>query len=285
MAIKTYNEFLTTGAGTEGSLLIPRQLATPVVEEVEKALIPRQLARQVFGPAQIPGSSVDVQVVTENSFNVWEIAEGASIPIGVQTYTNVNIKPRKFGVRPTITREMLEDSQFPLLQLNLKQAGRQLAYNENNLIITALDGAGNTVSGGATLTVANLVSAIQNVRANSYTPDTMLIGDEAFADLMNIDSFTEADKYGTNEMQMTGFVGKIFGLNVVRFDAATAPTTAYDQRVYVFDSRNSYVIAEKRPVSVQGWDDFVHDISGASVTQRLAVALIRSNSACLVTTS
>ena len=285
MALKKYNEFLSTGDGTQGSLLIPRQLGLPVLEEVEKALIPRQLARQVYGPAQIPGSSVDVQVVNENSFEVWEVAEGASIPLGTQTYTNVNVRPRKFGVRPTITREMLEDSQVPLLQLNLRQAGRELAYNENNLIITSLDGAGNTVTGGATLTVANLVTAIQNVRTNSYTPDTMLIGDEAFADLMNIDSFTEADKYGSREMQLTGFVGKIFGLNVVRFDATTAPTAAYDQRVYVFDSRNAYVIAEKRPVSVQGWDDFVHDVSGASVTQRIAVALIRSNSVALITTT
>ena len=223
--------------------------------------------------------------MTEDSFNVWEVAEGAAVPVGVQAYTNVNIRPRKFGVRPAITREMLEDSKFALLQLNLRQAGRQLAYNENSLILTALDGAGNTVTGGATLTVANLVSAIYNVRNASYTPDTLLIGDEAFSDLMNLDTFTEADKYGTNEMQMRGFLGKIFGLNVVRFDAAAAPTAAYDQRAYVLDSRHAYDIAEKRPVSVQNWDDFVHDMSGVTVTQRVAIGLIRANSVSLITTT
>ena len=285
MSLKLYKEFLTTGSGTEGSVLIARTLAEPMVEEVEKAVLPRSLARRVWGPADIPGSSIDVQKVDESSFNVWAVAEGASIPIGTQTYTNVNIKPKKYGVRPAITKEMLEDSKFPLLELNLRQAGRQLAYNENSLVLTELDGAGNSVTGGAAATVANVINGVQLVREDSYSPDTMLVGDEFLADLMNIDTFTEADKWGSNEMQQKGIVGTIFGLNVIRFDLNAAPTTTYSKYCYIFDSKNAYDIAEKRPVSVQNWDDLVHDMSGLTVTQRVAIGLIRANAVCRVTTT
>ena len=180
--------FLQTGDGTEGQLLIPRKIFDTMLEAVDKALIPRSEARMVMGPDMIPGSSIDVNLVTPDSMTVREVGEGAEIPLDSSEYTNSNFKPVKYGVTIRITREMMEDSQWPLLEMNVRDAGKEMAENENSLIVSdALDSAANTVAGGAAITIANLTRAMQYLEDSDYTPTTLFIGTEVLNDLRNID--------------------------------------------------------------------------------------------------
>ena len=158
---KFIKEFLGTGAGTEGQLLLPRKIYDVLVEEVDKALIPRSEAALYFGPSDIPGSSIDVDLVRPDKMDVRVVAEGAEIPLDQTEYTSTNMKPKKYGVAIRISRELMEDAKWNLLQHNVKIAGKRLGENENSLIITALDGASNTVSGGAQITIANITRAMQ----------------------------------------------------------------------------------------------------------------------------
>ena len=99
-------ELLTTSAGTEGSLLIPKTIYANLIEAVEKKRIGRQFAAIYLGPNAIKGSSVDINTVDPDSMSVREVAEGAGIPIDTATYTSFNMKPVKYGVRPVVTKEM-----------------------------------------------------------------------------------------------------------------------------------------------------------------------------------
>ena len=50
MEYKYIKELLSTGIGTEGSLLIPRRIFPTLIEESSKMLIPRELAALFIGP-------------------------------------------------------------------------------------------------------------------------------------------------------------------------------------------------------------------------------------------
>lgn len=278
-------ELLNTGIATEGSLLTVKKIHDKLVEEVEKRLIPRDQAALVIGPSMIPGSSIDVDREDPNTLKLREIAEGADIYVDNQTYDSVNIKPKKYGVGIRITREMLEDGKWNLLARNIMTAGKRFAENETKLIITQLDSAGTTNSGGASFAISDIATMMYDVENNDYVPTTMIVGTEVLNDLRQIDTFVEADKLGTREMHETGFVGKIYGMDVMRFSTNAAPSSTYAKYAYVFDKSEAYYIAEKRPIAVERFELPSNDMSAASITQRIAVQLIRANAVSKTITS
>ena len=275
-------EFLMTGAGTEGQLLIPRQIHDTIIAEVDKALIPRSEAALYVPPASIPGSSYDIDLETPNTFTVRVVAEGAEVGIDMQDFTSTNAKPKKYGVALRITREMMEDSKFELLQRQVVKAGKKMAENENSLVITALDGAANTITGGASITIANVTRGMQYLEDSDYNPTTYVVGMEVLNDLRNIDTFVEYNKIGNREMLEKGFLGIIYGMLVIKASTNAGMTSTSS---YVFDKGEAYCVTEKRAITVENFDLPAYDMSAATVTQRLGVTLMRSSAVCKITTT
>ena len=283
MEFKYLKEYISTGDGTEGSLLIPRRILPKLVDESLKALIPRELAAMYFGPGEIPGSSIDVNRMVENTSNVRLVAEGAEIALDQVSYNNLNVKPRKYGSAVRITREMLEDANFNLLSHNLMILGRRFAENENSLVINnALEAAANTVAGNAAITVANITRAIQYLEDADKEATDFLVGFEVLNDLRNIDTFIEFAKVGNTDMIQRGFTGTLYGMNVRKVSTNAGMTTTTS---YVLDRNFAYVIAEKRPISVENFTLPTFDMSGAAVTQRIWVEPLRTNAIARITTS
>jgi HK97 family phage major capsid protein len=278
-------EYISTAMGSAGTLLIPKVILPTLVEEATKKLLPREMARFVLGPAQLPGSSTSANLETESTLNVNEVAEGAELPLDALGYSSVTFTPKKYGVAIRITREMMEDSQFPLLEGSIRAAGRRFAENENNLVITALDGANSTVSGGAAITIANITSAMLNVENQDYIPTDLIVGNEVLNDLRNIDTFVEANKIGNTDMLQRGFLGTIYGMNVVSFSTNAAPSTTYAKYAYVLDRSQAYGIAIKRDITVENFALPTYDMQAAAVTQRIDVKLLRSKAVSKITTS
>ena len=280
--LKYIKEYLQTATGTEGSLLIPRKIHNVLIEEVDKNLIPRSEAAMYFGPTDIPGSSYDLNLVTPNKMNVRIIGEGAEIPYDNTEYSTINLKPVKYGVAIRITREMMEDSAFKLLEHNIKTAGQRFAENENSLIVTALDSAGATTTGGASITINNISESMFDLEDNDYTPTSFAIGTAVMQDLRNIDTFVEADKLGNREMLERGFVGRIFGMNVMKVSSNAGMTNTSS---YVYDKLHAFVIAEKRTITVEKFDIPTSDMSAAAITQRIKIRHLRANAISKITTS
>lgn len=280
--LKYVQELMGTGLGTQGQLLIPRKIYDTLIEDLDRAVIPRSEAAIYLGPSQIPGSSVDIDLISVNTMKVREIAEGGEISIHPEEYTNVNLKPVKYGVAIRITRELMEDSKWDLLAHNVKTAGRRLAENENSLVITALDGAANTVTGGATIVISNITRAMQYLEDSDFQPTTFAVGMEVLNDLRNLDTFVEFDKVGNTEMLTKGFLGNIYGLNVFKVSTNAGMTTTSS---YVFDKSHAYAIAEKRPVTVENFELPAFDMSAASITQRITVTALRTSAIAKITTT
>ena len=284
--LKYVKELLQTDLGTEGQLLIPRKIHDTLIAEVDKNLIPRSEAAIYFRPGDIPGSSVDVDLVTPNTMDVRVVGEGGESSIDQVAYTSFNLKPLKYGVGIRITKEMLEDGKWNLLQHNIKTAGKRFAEKETELILSnALDSANSTVAGGAAITIANITRAMQYLEDEDYSPTTLFVGMEVLNDLRNIDTFVEANKVGNRDMLERGFLGTIFGVNVIKFSTNAAPSTTYSKYAYVTDKEHAYVIAEKRPVTIANFEMPVYDMSAANITQRIKVRYLRAKAIAKITTS
>lgn len=284
MAEEQYiQELLTTGLGTEGSLLIPKTIVDTLVEEVGKKLIPLSEAAYYYGPEQISGSSCDVDLETPNSMKVRLVPEGAAVPIDNSDYSSFNLKPKKYGVAIKITRELMEDAKWNILERQIRIAGKRFAENLNSLIVSdALDQAANTVSGGAAVTIANLTRGGQYLRDADYDPTTLFIGNEVLTDLQNIDTFVEWEKVGNRDMLAKGFLGVIYGMDVILVSSNAGFTTT---TAYITDRMHAFVIAEKRRLTVENFEVPLNDMSGAVLTHRVAVRHLRSDAIAKITSS
>jgi HK97 family phage major capsid protein len=241
------------------------------------------LAAIYAGPSDIPGSSIDINLETVNSMKVREIGEGAEVIMDNQEYESFNMKPLKYGVTIRITKELLEDGKWNLLERNIKVAGKRMAENENSLVISdALDNATNTVSGAAAVTIANITRAMQYLEDSDYQPTDFLVGNEVLNDLRNIDTFVEYDKVGNTDMITKGFQGTLYGMQVIRVSTNAGMTTTTS---YVIDRNNAYVIAEKRPLTLEKFKLETYDMEGAVLTHRIKVRQLRASAIAKITSS
>jgi len=178
----------------------------------------------------------------------------------------------------------MEDSQFELLQRNIRIAGKRFAENETNLVLGQLDTADSTTAGGAAVTIANITESMFDVENNDYVPTDYLLGNEQANDLRNIDTFVEADKAGNTEMLNRGFVGTIFGLNVARY-STNAGANAVATSGYIFDRSQAYGIAIGRDLTVENFTLPTFDMEGAVITQRIDVKALRTAAISKITSS
>jgi len=278
------NEYISRADGTAGESLIPQLILPKVIEEVEKNLISREMAAFVIGPSEFKGSTMYMDLEEPNTMDVREVAEGAEVPLDNMSFDSVSFTPVKYGVAIRITREMMEDSQVELLNRNIKIAGRRFAENETNLILAILDTANSTTAGGANVTIANIAESIYDVRSEDYRATDYLLGEEQYHDLMNIDTFVEADKAGNSTFMGTGKVGTIFGLNVTTF-SANAGANAVATSGYIFDRTQAYAIAIARDITMESLTLPTYDMEGAVLTQRISVSALRVKAISKITTT
>jgi HK97 family phage major capsid protein len=277
----------STASSQTTSYLVPRTLLPEVMNAVRKKLVLRGLAARVFGPSSIPGRTLVLPLQAEftanNALQVLQVGESAEIPLVQTEFTSLTLTPVKYGARVGVSKEMMEDGIIDLLSYHAELAGYEFADNEESLIVSVLDAASsaasnNVANGNATLPVSDITAAMQNLEAANYRPTHMVCGAEVVNDLRNIDTFVEADKAGMNDPSQS-LVGRIFGMSVVVSTNVTATLA------YVLDASQAFVIAEKRPLTVERYSDFARDSGFVVITQRVSVGALRNGAVSEITTT
>jgi HK97 family phage major capsid protein len=273
----------STAGSSGGSQLIPRTLFSELIDDVKKNLIMRALASRVIGPSSIPGSSIVLTLQEKDTMTVDRINQGGEILMDVENYSTITVEPRKYGVRIGITKEMIEDSQWDVMSMNIKTAAYELADNEDALVITELDTASGLTDGtrvansNATLPLTDVTAAMQGLEEEYFTPTDMVVGVEVANDIRNIDEFNSKD-YGDNSIAKR-LVGRVWGMNVIVSHNVTA------QYAYVIDRDHAFVIVEKRPVTIERYFDAARDSNFAVVTQRVAASYLRPGAVARIVTT
>jgi len=284
LLVSDYKDAFSSSAGSAGgSYLIPRTLFKELIADVKKRLVWRALAARVIGPASIPGSSLVLTLQTKDSMNVARVGEGAEVPLDVESYSSVTITPPKYGVRIGISKEMIEDSQWDVMALQLQTAAYELADNEDSLVITELDTASGETGGtrvansNATLPLTDITAAIQGLEEEYHTATDMVVGVEVANDMRNVDEFNSKD-YGNLSIQ-DRFIGKLWGMNVIVSHNVSA------KYAYIIDRDHAFVIVEKRPITIERYFDAARDSSYAVVTQRVAAQYLRPGAVARIVTT
>jgi HK97 family phage major capsid protein len=275
--------FSSTAGTSTGSYLIPRTLYGELMRAVRKELVLSGLAARRVGPSGCPGSSVAFSLQDPETLSVAGLTEGQEIPTGNETYSGFTVTPVKYGVRIFITQEMIEDSNWDVVGMNVETAGYALASNEETLIVAQLDAADTASSNSiansnATLPITDITAAIQKLRASNYVPTHILVGVEVENDLCNIDTFVEASKAGINDPSKR-LIGTIFGMKVIATNSVSA------KLAYVIDRNHAFVVVEKRPITVKGLFNVARDAQDVAVTQRIAVRYLRAAAVSEITTT
>jgi len=87
---------------------------------------------------------------------------------------------------------------------------------------------------GTTLSLEDITNArkLLNIAKVPMTERFMLINPEQEEDLLNLDNFRSAEKYGSNTILMTGEIGTIFGFRVLMSNAVTADEVLFYHRTH-----------------------------------------------------
>ena len=271
----------TAGTST-ASYLIPRKLYGRIFRAVRRKIFLSPLAVLRIGPSSIPGSSIDIPRELGTIY-IQQWAEGAQIGLDVESFDNFNVKPLKYGVRIGVTKEAEEDSIFPLMALNVDWAGYEFAKNEDTLIVAQLDAASTAASNdvansNASLPISDITEAMQKLWENEYVPSHIICGTEVASDIMNIDTFVEKDKASITDPSKK-IIGQIFGMKVMVTTAVSA------KLAYIIDADYAFLIAEKRPITIERYFDAARDTSFAVVTQRIAMRYLRAEAVSEITTT
>jgi len=276
-------ELLTRDTESE---LIPSTIASILYPSVQANLIMTQLLAQRLGPDSIPGSSIDLDLDTPDSMIVEQTGETAEFSKSQAAAETFNMKPVKYTIDIQISREMIEDSKFAVIEWNIERAGYTMAKKMDQLLCQAVytGAAANTTnhltSAGSALTIAYLTATMKFLEADNHTCTDMIVSAGIAEDLRNIDSFVEADKLGSRETFERGLIGRVYGMNVFMTNQAVGTQTTYE-RALIIDRKYALVLAEKRPISIEKYNQVNKDIVGIAVSARFKERYFRKE-ACAV---
>lgn len=199
-----------------------------LIEKASAELIATQLWET--GTMAGPVEKTPVEVYNrEAGVQTLEVLEGGEIKTGRTSYSSVTIEAVGYKLKSTLTAEAIEDAQNAGNLNIVARAIANLAKDISEEIDAKLmelmvkgAAAGNVdVSKGtktakevAAAIVEAIVDAQQLVKGKHYRPDFVLVDPNVFGYLAKNDEFVHADKYGSTQLQQTGFMGKIRGLEV-----------------------------------------------------------------------
>lgn len=274
--------FFTTTAEPE---LIKEQLFATIKDASQKNAIGRQLVEVV--PLR-NGSSLNFELADKDSMIVGRVGETAEIPLTRETYTEIIVTPRKYGGVVKISKEMIEDSNFELIERNLRQAGREMANTETQKVFDAFNdttlgfpknGDHDITSAGTEFGIIDITNGMQQIEEQDYIPNVMALNPKQVNEIRQIDTFVEADKVGNRNTFEKGFVGKIFSLDSVVSSIQSADV------VHILDQTEAGVMVIRRPLTVERWNDPLRDLVAAGFTQRFETVVLRARAGVKITIS
>jgi hypothetical protein len=275
--IEPVRELLLSTA-IESTTLLQTEMHATVLEGAE----PWKCMRQACTVLPMKANTLTIPVGEVGSYAP-EVAEGAEIPISDQDYTAVTLTAKKYGVRPMVTDEMVADSLYPVIEMEIQKAGAKLENTLNKIALGALiDGTANNEhdASGSNLGIKAIATAVKKVKSDHFLADRIVLHPDAEALIM-------ADYIPTGyvgaEAAQNGKLPNLLGLApfVTSVEAASSQTWEYnsdgDIGMVVFDSNNSTVIGERQGITVKRYEDIIRQIQGGTVSARWAVGTLQAN--------
>lgn len=225
------------------------------------------------------------------------VAEGAELKNNQQDYTSVNLTAKKYGEKGIISSELIEDSLFDIVAMEVAKSGARAENTLNHVALTTLlDDAGNEHDcAGASLGYPALAAARKEMQNDFYSPDVCIVTADAEY-VLGIDSqLTYASYFGGagQTPALRGELPSVFGMRMAQYDPADTTynsgtytwsygTNAEIGMVLVDSASMAALIGIRRDITVEKYSDPIHDLKGAALTMRFGVATPFDNGICRV---
>ncbi len=270
----------------ESSTLIQTEMYRTFLEGAE----PEKVARNCM---EVLPMKSNVMTVTYGETGTYaaQVAEGAEIPINVQDYNVYTLTSVKYGDRPLITNEMVEDGMFNVVELEVRKSGAKLenALNQEALS-TLMQGSGNEVdcgNSGAT-PLLHLGEAIGMIKDDGYKPDTIILHPQFEGDVIS-QMIPTSTVVGDQQIMRTGQIGRIYGCDVYGWNGADNSSsyiwdfdTDGDLGALMYQKAYAGAIGMRRDLTVKNYDDPIRDLVGMSCTMRFDALTFFANATCRV---
>jgi len=268
--------------------MIESEIYGTVIEAVKKNLVGTNLLALRIGASAIPGGSIDIVTQDKDSMIAHKIAEGAEIPINNEAVSYFTLTPEKYGLRPLVTKEMIEDNKWDIIQRQLQEAGYTMQKQLDSLIMAQIkagadaNSTAHAVNGGSALTFSNIPEAILKLEEDDHKATDMVIHPEVANDIRNIAEFVHADKSGVTNVSQS-LIGTLFDMKVWVSTNGTSDSSY--KYAYVVDRNHALCLAEKRPITVERYNDVTRDLSGIAITARWAARYLRPEACAYIYTT
>lgn len=301
----TVSEALTTA---DANILIPKVISTVMTEAAE----PLTLISDLFQKVTL-NEGRSMEFIHFGAIRAFEIGEGQEYPdqnlnIASQGIGTVDVKVKKYGLKVQITDEMVSDSNWDVIGLHLRAAGRAMARKKEevcfhevrthgHVVFDALafkpeeegypTGRGFNGEYNGTLTAQDIIDMAVSIMAAGFTPTTIvmhplcwsLFAKNSALEGANIAAFGQ----GTSSFDPRNFnTSNALGLEVI-----FSPFVPFDQEekrfdFYIIDKNNIGVMLVKDVMSTEQFDDPARDIMSLKVRERYGVGILNGGLALAV---
>jgi hypothetical protein len=210
------------------------------------------------------------------------VAEGANISIETENYSSKSITLHKVATRPLITKEMIEDCRFGMVELELKKAGARLENRLNQEAIgILLDEHGGTPSDrdptGSHVSASDIGYCLGSILDTGWHPSDLILHPVATSYL-----------YESGFPNINFGVDKLWGLNTHVLDATVDASATYSWSNtdtagnycgIMLDASNYAVIAMREDVHIKKYDDYIQDLVGVTASMRYGCGVLNDNAA------
>lgn len=301
-------EFLATPSA---QILIPRVVVGTMREAAEPLYIGTKMLQRIRLKS---GQSMIFPSI--GPMRAYDVAEGQEIPedtIDWQTHETPEIRVGKSGLRLNFTDEMISDSQWDIIAMMIKQAGRAMARHKEQKAFYQFRKHGHTVFDNFdprpaahttgldknglqndTFSAEDFLDLIIAVMANEYTPSDLLMHPLAWTvfaknELMGSLQANPYQNYPAkgNPKSMALGPDSIQGRLPFNFNVSLSPFIPLDKKsrrfdVYAVDRNNVGVLLVKDDLTTDEWTDPSRGLKNMKMIERYGIGILNQGKAIAV---
>ena len=304
------SEALTTA---DANIMLPKVISTVVSEAGE----PLSFVSQFFQKVKL-NEGRSMEFIHFGAIRAFEIQEGQEYPnqslnLTKQGLGAVDVKVKKYGLKVQITDEMISDSQWDVIGLHLRAAGRAMArkkeeicfkeFNEHgHVVYDALafppvektdangvkyleypdghpTGRGFDGERNGTLAADDLVDMAVSIMAAGFTPTDIIMHPLCWA-LFHKNAMLQGSSVAAFGQGQAGSDPKAFNTsNALGLNVIFSPFVPFNQvdktfDFYIVDRNNIGVLLVKDEISTEQFDDPTRDIQTLKLKERYGVGIL-----------
>lgn len=245
-----------------------------------------------------------------------DIAEGQEYPedtIDWQTHETPEIRVGKSGIRIRVTDEMVTDSQWDVVAMMIREAGRAMARHKEEKAFNQFTKHGHTVfdnfnpnpeakttgldvngKPNDTMSAEDFLDMIIAVMNNGFNPSDVLLHPLSWSvfaknELMGSLAKAPYDNYPHkgNPGSMALGPNSVAGRLPFAFNVQMSPFIPFDKKakrfdMYVVDKNNIGVLLTKEDLSTEQFDEPARDIRNVKIKERYGIGILNEGKAIAV---